>query len=270
VELLPESYFELLVIKHKDRTARIAPSYRSHMLVIMCGQLIGCHSLRELTDITVTHAKRSFQLGFGKVPINRSVFSKANSLRHSGIFENFALFIVSIAQIKRITKEFKLHGRFYTIDSTTIDQCMSVFSWAKFRSTKSGIKIHTQIDIATEIPVFYRNRHAMCMIPSPWTSLYTNGTPAMCLIENALNSLGSTQLSRLELSSSYGRGFILIMKSRRVKTCLKEMTMSFGIKRLGLQASETVETIRFCSGGSYSMPLTLEGPSLTTPTTFTS
>ena len=160
VQFLPKRYFERLVIKNKDRTARMAPSCWSHMLVIMYGQLIGCHSLRELTDVTVAHAKRSFHLGFGKVPINRSVLSKANSLRDPGIFEKFAFYMVSIAQAKRITKEFELHGRFYAIDSTTIDLCMSVFRWAKFRSTKSGIKIHTQIDIATEIPVFYRISHA--------------------------------------------------------------------------------------------------------------
>ena len=46
------------------------------------------------------------------------------------------------------------------IDSTTIDLCMAVFRWAEFRSTKSGIKIHTQIDIVTEIPVFYRITNA--------------------------------------------------------------------------------------------------------------
>ena len=160
VQFLPKRYFERLVSNYKDRTARMAPSYWSHMLVIMYGQLIGCHSLRELTDVTVAHGKRSFHLGFGKVPINRSVLSKANNLRSPEIFEKFAFHIVSIAQAKRITKEFELHGRFYAIDSTTIDLCMSVFKWAKFRSTKSGIKVHAQIDIATEIPVFYRISHA--------------------------------------------------------------------------------------------------------------
>lgn len=160
VEFLPKRYFERLVIKHKDRTAGMSPSYWSHLLVIMYGQLIGCHSLRELTDVTIAHGKRSFHLGFGKVPINRSVLSKANNLRAPGIFEKFAFYIVSIAQSKRITKEFELHGRFYAIDSTIIDLCMSVYRWAKFRSTKSGIKLHTQIDIATEIPVFYRISHA--------------------------------------------------------------------------------------------------------------
>ncbi|MGI6757286.1 MAG: IS4 family transposase [Bacteroidaceae bacterium] len=160
VQFLPKRYFERLVSNYKDRTARMAPSYWSHILAIMYGQLIGCHSLRELTDITVAHGKRSFHLGFGKVPINRSVLSKANNLRSPEIFEKFAFHIMSIAQAKRTTKEFELHGRFYAIDSTTIDLCMSVFKWAKFRSTKSGIKVHTQIDIATEIPVFYRISHA--------------------------------------------------------------------------------------------------------------
>jgi transposase len=88
------------------------------------------------------------------------MLSKANALRDHRIFEEFAFHMVAIAQSKRITREFELHGRFYAIDSTTIDLCMAVFKWAKFRSTKSGIKIHTQIDIVTEIPVFYRITNA--------------------------------------------------------------------------------------------------------------
>lgn len=49
VQFLPRRYFERLVIKHKDRTAEMAQSYWSHLLVIMYSQLIGCQSLRELT-----------------------------------------------------------------------------------------------------------------------------------------------------------------------------------------------------------------------------
>lgn len=68
--------------------------------------------------------------------------------------------MVGQAQKRRITKEFELRGRFYAVDSTIIDLCLSVFRWAAFRTTKSGIRIHTQIDIATEIPVFYRITNA--------------------------------------------------------------------------------------------------------------
>ena len=87
VEFLPKRYFERLIINCKDRTVNMSPSYWSHLLVIMFSQLIGCRSLRELTDITSAYWKRSFHLGFGKTPINRSILSKVNNLRNSEIFE---------------------------------------------------------------------------------------------------------------------------------------------------------------------------------------
>ena len=159
-KFLPKRYFERLTVKYNDRTRGWSLSHWSHLLVLMFGQLLGCRSLRELTDITVAHANKSFFLGFGKGLANRQILSKANSIRDYRIFEEFAFHMVSIAQSKRLTREFELHGRFYAVDSTTIDLCLSVFRWAKFRTTKSGIRIHTQIDIVTEIPVFYRITNA--------------------------------------------------------------------------------------------------------------
>lgn len=159
-QFLPQRYFRRILTKYDDRTKGWSFSHWSHMLVLMFGQLMGCETLRELTDITTAHGKKSKHLGFGDKPVNRQMLSKANLLRDHRIFEEFAFHMVSIAQSKRITKEFELHGRFYAIDSTTIDLCMSVFRWAEFRSTKSGIKVHTQIDIATEIPIFYRITNA--------------------------------------------------------------------------------------------------------------
>lgn len=159
-QFLPQRHFRRILTKYDDRTKGWSFSHWSHMLVLMFGQLMGCGTLRELTDITTANGKKSKHLGFGDKPVNRQMLSKANLLRDHHIFEEFAFHMVSIAQSKRITKEFELHGRFYAIDSTTIDLCMSVFRWAEFRSTKSGIKVHTQIDIATEIPVFYRITNA--------------------------------------------------------------------------------------------------------------
>ena len=159
-QFLPQRQFRRILAKYDDRTSGWTMSHWNHMLVLMFGQLMGCGTLRELTDITTAHAKKSKHLGFGDLSINRQMLSKANLLRDHRIFEEFSFHMVAIAQSKRITKEFELHGRFYAIDSTTIDLCMSVFRWAEFRSTKSGIKVHTQIDIITEIPVFYRITNA--------------------------------------------------------------------------------------------------------------
>ena len=160
IEFLPQRQFRRIVARYNDRTTNWSMSHWNHMLVLMFGQLMGCGSLRELTDLTIAHGRKSKHLGFGSQPVNRQILSRANSLRDHCIFEEFAFYMVSIAQSKRITKEFELHGRFYAIDSTTIDLCMAVFRWAEFRSTKSGIRIHTQIDIVTEIPVFYRITNA--------------------------------------------------------------------------------------------------------------
>jgi len=157
---LPQRQFRRIVKKYPDKTEGWNFSHWNHLLVLMFGQLLGCGSLRELTDITTAHAKRSYNLGFGATPVVRNTLSKANMLREPRIFEEFAFYMVSLAQHRRIAKEFELHGRFYAVDSTIINLCMSVFRWALFRSTKSGIKIHTQIDIITEIPVFYRITNA--------------------------------------------------------------------------------------------------------------
>lgn len=158
--LLPQRYFRRIVKKFKDRTQNWNPTPWSHLLILMFGQLTGCKSLRELIYITTAHAKRFYSLGLGANPISRAALSRANTYRDYRIFEEFAFHMVAVAQEKRLTKEFELHGKFYAIDSTTINLCMAVFKWAHFRSTKSGIKIHTQIDIVTEIPVFYRITNA--------------------------------------------------------------------------------------------------------------
>jgi len=62
--------------------------------------------------------------------------------------------MISIAQSKRIKKEFEIAGRLYAFDSTTIDLCLSLFWWAHFRKAQGGIKLHTLYDVVTQIPTF--------------------------------------------------------------------------------------------------------------------
>lgn len=205
---LPKRYFERLVAKSCDRTKNWTPSPWSQLLVLMFGQLMGCKGLRELTDITTAHAKKSFHLGFGKTSVNKSTLSKANNLRDYRIFEEFAFHMVFLAQKRRITREFELHGKFYAVDSTTIDLCMSLFAWAKFRSTKSGIKIHTQVDIITEIPVFYRitNANVHDVNAMDWLTY----EPLACYVFDR----GYFDLARLYQITMLGAFFIIREKKR--------------------------------------------------------
>lgn len=203
IMFLPQRQFRRIVEKYSDRTYKWSFTHWNHLLVLMFGQLLGCKSLRELTDITIAHTNKSFFLGFGRQPVNRQILSKANSIRDYRIFEDFAFYMIRIAQQKRLTKEFELHGKFYAIDSTTIDLCMSVFQWAKFRSTKSGIKIHTQIDIVTEIPVFYRitNANIHDVNSLDWLTY----EPSACYIFDR----GYFDLSRLYHINTIGAFFVI-------------------------------------------------------------
>ncbi len=156
-DFLPKRYFERIMEKRaknkvEDGTVKWQLSYWGQLLVLMFGQLLGCRSLRELTAITTAHAKKSFHLGFGKNPVDRNILSRCNSHRDWHVFEEFAYHMIDMAQSCRVDREFCINGQFYAFDSSTIDLCMSIYDWARFRSTKSGIKLHTQLDIVTQIP----------------------------------------------------------------------------------------------------------------------
>lgn len=126
----------------------------NQLLALMFGQLSNRESLRDLVVALDAHQKKSYHLGFGR-HVTRSNLAKANKNRDSRIFEAFAYYMVEQAGIKRKTDIFKLGGNVYAFDSTTIDLCLSVFWWAKFRKKKGGIKVHTLYDIETQIPTFF-------------------------------------------------------------------------------------------------------------------
>lgn len=155
VEFLPTKHFQRLVQKHDDRTRGWGLTHWNQLLALIFGQLAGCDSLRELTDMLMAHSKKGYHLGLGKEPVNKTILSRANTIRNYHIFEGFAYHMIELAQKKRIDSEFILQGKFYAFDSTTIDLCLSLFEWATFRSTKSGIKIHTMFDVVTQIPTFF-------------------------------------------------------------------------------------------------------------------
>ncbi len=151
-DFLNKRRFERIVEATPDKTLTWQLTYWNQLMVLILGQLLGCKSLRELTDITTAHGRKSYHLGFGSSVVNRTLLSRANNVRNPKIFETFASYVISIPQDCRIDKEFELYGNLYAFASSTIDLCMSLSEWAKFKSTKSGIQLHTQIDVVTQIP----------------------------------------------------------------------------------------------------------------------
>lgn len=121
---------------------------------MMFGQLSNRESLRDLIISIDAHNTKSYHLGFGK-NVSKTSLARANQTRDYHIFEEYAYFLVEKAQKRHQNDIFKLDGKVYAFDSTTISLCLDVFWWAKFRKDKGGVKIHTLYDIETQIPTFF-------------------------------------------------------------------------------------------------------------------
>ncbi|WP_262250428.1 IS4 family transposase, partial [Parapedobacter soli] len=126
----------------------------NQLLALMFGQLSNRESLRDLVIALDAHQSKCYHLGMGK-NVSRSSLARANQDRDYHIFEEYAYYLVNRARETRSTNIFELGGNVYAFDSTTIDLCLSVFWWAKFRRRKGGIKVHTLYDVETQIPAFF-------------------------------------------------------------------------------------------------------------------
>lgn len=131
----------------------------NQLLALMFGQLSNRVSLRDLIVALDAHHSKCYHLGMGK-NVSKSSLARTNQDRDYRIFEEYAYYLVNEARQKRATDIFKLGGNVYAFDSTTIDLCLSVFWWAKFRKKKGGIKVHTLYDVETHIPTFFHITHA--------------------------------------------------------------------------------------------------------------
>ena len=159
VSFLNRNHFNYLVRKYEgDKYVKFFSCW-NQLLTLMFGQFSNRESLRDLIVAINAHQKKSYHLGFGK-HVTKSNLAKANQNRDYHIFEDFAYFLVNEARRKGAVDIFKLGGNIYAFDSTTIDLCLDVFWWAKFRKYKGGIKIHTLYDIETQIPTFFHVTNA--------------------------------------------------------------------------------------------------------------
>ena len=147
--------FKFLRIVKKYDGDKYIKSYScwNQLLTMMFGQLSNRESLRDLIVAMEAHAGKLYHLGIGK-SVTRSNLSKANEQRDYRIFEEFAYYMIDEARRRRIDKIFEVEGHVYAFDSTTIDLCLSVFEWAKFRKHKGGIKMHTLYDVEAQVPAF--------------------------------------------------------------------------------------------------------------------
>jgi hypothetical protein len=154
VSFLNRSKFNRIVAKYEGDKYVKHFSCWNQLLALVFGQLSNRESLRGLIVALDAHHSKTYHLGMGK-NVSKSSLARANQDRDYHIFEEYAYYLVNQAREKRTANIFNLGGNVYAFDSTTIDLCLSVFWWAKFRKKKGGIKVHTLYDVETQIPTFF-------------------------------------------------------------------------------------------------------------------
>ena len=152
---LDRNHFNYLVRKYGgDKYVKHLTCW-NQLLALMFGQLCNRESLRDVIVALEAHRSKCFHLGLGRKPIAKTTLATANQNRDYRIFEEFAFYMTTQAREKRATDIFKLGGKVYAFDSTTIPLCLSVFWWAKFRKKKGGVKAHVLYDLEAQVPAFY-------------------------------------------------------------------------------------------------------------------
>ena len=123
---------------------------------MMFGQLSNGDSMSYLVLTINTHPGKLYHLGLGK-GVSKANLSRSNEQRSFMIYQEFAYHLIEEARklhLSETENPFSFSSPVYAFDSTTIDLSLSMFCRATFRRAKGAVKLHTQFDVRTSIPVF--------------------------------------------------------------------------------------------------------------------
>ena len=154
---LPHQEFQKCVAHYDHGPLPRKFSYWDQYLAMAFAQLTYRESLRDIEACLRSVTGKLYHLGFrGKVA--RTTLADANETRDWRIFAEFAHALIGIARPLYADEPLgvDLDHSLYALDSTTIDLCLALFPWAKFRKHKAAVKMHTLLDLHGNIPTFIR------------------------------------------------------------------------------------------------------------------
>ena len=147
---LPEQQFQTFVGQHEADKYVKTFSCWNQLTTMLYAQATQKDSLRDIeTGLTILDSTWN---GLGLRSVARSTMAYANKHRPAAIYES--LFYVFVEKCEGLLPklQFSFKNPMTAFDSTTIDLCLSLFDWAKFRKAKGAIKLHTSFDIRSQIP----------------------------------------------------------------------------------------------------------------------
>ena len=155
MEFLPLHQFRRCVKRYRGDYKVQSFSCMDQFLCMAFAQLTFRESLRDIEACLRSMQGKLYHMGIrGK--ISRTTLARANENRDWRIYADFAQVLIHYARDLYSNDPFGLDLKetVYALDATTIDLCLSLFPWAKFRTTKGGIKMHTLLDLRGPIPTF--------------------------------------------------------------------------------------------------------------------
>lgn len=157
MEHLPRHDFDSCVNRYQGERYAKSFSCRDQFLAMVFGQLAYRESLRDVTACLFSHKSKLYHLGFQSKVI-LSTLSYTNENRNWRIYRDLATILIEKARKlyvdePAIAKD--IAGACYAIDSSSIELCLSLFSWAPYVTTKAAVKLHTVMDLRGSIPTFF-------------------------------------------------------------------------------------------------------------------
>ena len=155
IEYLPSKEFQKCVARYDGDSRLRGFSCWDQLLAMSFAQLTSRESLRDIEACLRSMSGKLYHMGLrGKVA--RSTLGDANETHDWRIYADFAQVLIGIARPLHVRDPIgvDLSQSLYALDSTTIDLCLSLFPWAKFRKHKGAVKMHTLLDLHGNIPTF--------------------------------------------------------------------------------------------------------------------
>jgi hypothetical protein len=160
MDFLPKHEFDRCVARHRGHRRIRHFSCYDQFLCMAFAQLTYRESLRDIETCLRAVHKKLYHAGF-RGAIARSTLADANEHRDWRIYADFAQILIARARGLYSAEGFgvELQQTAYALDSTTIDLCLALFPWARFRRRKGAVKLHTLLDLRGNIPCFVRITH---------------------------------------------------------------------------------------------------------------
>ena len=155
MEYLPLHTFRRCVQRYPSKYPTKTFSHLDQFLCLAFAQLTYRESLRDIETCLRAHQTKLYHLGI-RGNIAKSTLADASEQRDCRIYADFAMSLIQTARTLYASDSFavELDQTVYALDTTTIDLCLSVFPWARFRQAKAAVKMHTLLDLRGNIPTF--------------------------------------------------------------------------------------------------------------------